>query len=645
MIYKEKYIFPKHYTIIYENISDFLYNLNLPHLQLINKSGNMLAGLFKIMLFKRLESSIFSFMKSLYKLRDSEINFLNEIKKSGLYIAISKMKEDSTFIPDLVQDQELDEWLIDHNEDNESYETDNKLNYEKTIKLIEQDLNSIQFFYKKFLPLIKRNPHYKWDKGGEYSFEDPKLDRLKTIVDKNKTKILIFSQYIDTVEYLFFNLKQFAFEKKLKIDCITGGENTKLEIGSNMNREMKILFFAPRSNGYELDEDDKEIDILISTDAISEGVNLQDCSLIINYDLPWNPMKIVQRVGRIDRIGNQNRVSVYNIFPDGELDALLNLIEKLNTKIENISNIIGKENYILSEDEMINPKIIGEKIKNIREPNNFYDYENINTNPLLSQVGKSEEKGAQIVELKYILSKLGIVRSDFKRYDIPVYSIMNSEYHKGIFCMYRIFDKTKSLFENEGKIENIIYYKDFKTNEIKQLNTISDLGIQNVQLGIPKDDHNIKYRLDNELNELHSYFENTILSSKRDSYKKTKMRYNLKYSKIQGAIIDRLSSLTQQKLLDNQKLDYEKIKFLHKEFTTKPLEHSTIERLKYNYLSNSKNVNSEHVIQNIYTMNNMEFVNKTNSFYEREIKDNPHYSDLIDPQNISYKVICWGAFI
>ncbi len=92
--------------------------------------------------------------------------------------------------------------------------------------------------------------------------------------------------------------------------------------------------FAPVANERPVPDSEKEIDILINTDVLSEGQNLQDCGIIINYDLTWNPIRLVQCNGRIDRIGStHSEIAIFNMFPENELEALLRLVERLTTRI------------------------------------------------------------------------------------------------------------------------------------------------------------------------------------------------------------------------------------------------------------------------------------------------------------------------
>src|SRR4030095_151434 len=104
------------------------------------------------------------------------------------------------------------------------------------------------------------------------------------------------------------------------------------------DRARIIVNFAPVANGYpDIVGTDREVDILISTDVLSEGQNLQDCGILVNYDLHWNPTRMVQRAGRIDRIGSTfDEIIIHNLFPDVGLEKLLGLVESLSQKIAQI---------------------------------------------------------------------------------------------------------------------------------------------------------------------------------------------------------------------------------------------------------------------------------------------------------------------
>ena len=159
------------------------------------------------------------------------------------------------------------------------------------------------------------------------------------------SKVLVFSFFSDTVEYLHKNLNKYA-------DWIIEGENAGYvsssshdDAGDMANR------FSPIAQNINIPKS-KEIDYLISTDVLSEGQNLQDCGVLINYDLHWNPVRMIQRNGRINRIGSPHElVYVYNISPEKQLEEYLQLVARLEGKINLIRNTIGTDTPVLDEKE------------------------------------------------------------------------------------------------------------------------------------------------------------------------------------------------------------------------------------------------------------------------------------------------------
>lgn len=192
--------------------------------------------------------------------------------------------------------------------------------------------------------------------------KDDKLNALVTLLQSGKfdgTKVIIFSQYRDTARYLFRELKK----------RLPGRAIEEIDSTSKKDREEIIKRFAPF---YNCREDERTvyrarpIDILISTDVLSEGLNLQDANLLINYDLHWNPVRLMQRIGRVDRrldvsiekaMGRKKCVVEYwNFLPPDELDELLNLYKKVAKKVLRISKTLGIEGgKLLRPDEELEP--------------------------------------------------------------------------------------------------------------------------------------------------------------------------------------------------------------------------------------------------------------------------------------------------
>ncbi len=180
--------------------------------------------------------------------------------------------------------------------------------------------------------------------------QDTKLQTLKeqleTMQDK---KMLLFAYFKDTAKYLYRYLQNRPEFKMRRLRLIDSDVKSK-------DRETIIKAFAPHAMKAEgIAGTDKEIQWLISTDVLSEGQNLQDCDTVINYDLHWNPTRMIQRAGRIDRMGNPfPLIHIHNFFPEAGLEALLGLVKRLQDKISQINDTIGLDASILGES--VDPK-------------------------------------------------------------------------------------------------------------------------------------------------------------------------------------------------------------------------------------------------------------------------------------------------
>ena len=291
-------------------------------------TGLLLSGL-----LKRFESSTGAFRISIKRLIAQHEKFLKALDK-GFVISTQFLKESAS-----TDDEDFNELLETNDEafDAQFY------NQDRLREDIESDLNKL----KKILSLV--------NKGAVDS--NPKLralvEQLETILAEakeeasgredeiNKRKVIIFSFFADTVHWIHDFLKsEIAVNTKLA----AYKERFEIVVGSNSGDDSKkaqaAARFAPDTAGTPADSN--ETDLLISTDVLAEGVNLQQARHIINYDMPWNPMRLVQRHGRIDRIGSQhNRVFIRTIFPADRLDALLGLEERIARKIAMAAASVG----------------------------------------------------------------------------------------------------------------------------------------------------------------------------------------------------------------------------------------------------------------------------------------------------------------
>jgi len=198
---------------------------------------------------------------------------------------------------------------------------------------------------------------------------DTKLKELKRLIkdkltnpinDKN-SKILIFSAFSDTAEYLYEHISEFVksesvFDVSRDTAIITGSVDGKTTIkGQRADMNEVLTLFSPKSKDKEIlmPNNTSDISVLIATDCISEGQNLQDCDYCVNYDIHWNPVRIIQRFGRIDRIGSENKViQLVNFWPDMDLDKYLKLKGRVERRMQMVDMIgTGQENPLSDEQE------------------------------------------------------------------------------------------------------------------------------------------------------------------------------------------------------------------------------------------------------------------------------------------------------
>ena len=182
-------------------------------------------------------------------------------------------------------------------------------------------------------------------------------------INQGNKKVIIFTAFSDTADYLYENVSQFMKANYgLNSAEITGAVDGKTtlsrkELGSKFKADLNtvLTLFSPVSKGKAvlMPGSTAEIDILIATDCISEGQNLQDCDYLINYDIHWNPVRIIQRFGRIDRIGSKNEyIQLVNFWPDMDLDEYINLKSRVETRMKiSVMTSTGDDDLINAEEK------------------------------------------------------------------------------------------------------------------------------------------------------------------------------------------------------------------------------------------------------------------------------------------------------
>jgi len=296
-----------------------------------------LIHLMRVNLFKRMESSINSFTLTVGKLLHHVQAILERIESH------EEMDIEELNIEDIeVESEEFAPFLIG-----------------KKVKVLIQDMDRIR--WKQELEEDEKQLEKLLHAAEEiHAGRDEKLARLKfAIAEKineprnpNNRKVLLFTAFADTANYLYENLAEWAGQDLgIRAALVTGaGDNKTTMPGIRKDLASIITSFSPISKERDKIDDSliEQIDLLIATDCISEGQNLQDCDFLINYDIHWNPVRIIQRFGRIDRLGSRNTsVQLVNFWPNMELDEYINLEARVSGRMVLLDiSATGEENII-----------------------------------------------------------------------------------------------------------------------------------------------------------------------------------------------------------------------------------------------------------------------------------------------------------
>ena len=299
-----------------------------------------LIGMMKMNFLKRLESSVDSFSLTLERSVNKINNTLEKIKKQKNSEAQS-FENDET--EDIAEFQEQEEEL-------ENIQVGGKIKYDLVdldLDKWEKDLKNDKIVLQEILIQTQKISADKDAKLNELlAIISNKHNQQLQLQNSNK-KILIFTAYADTAKYIYKYLKAQLKGQNLALVTGSGVETT---IGINNYEEVLQNFSPVSKNRGRLDE--SQIDILVATDCISEGQNLQDCDCVINYDIHWNPVRLIQRFGRIDRIGSINKnILMVNFWPTKDLNKYLNLEERVKARMFLVNMSATGDDNILGDQE------------------------------------------------------------------------------------------------------------------------------------------------------------------------------------------------------------------------------------------------------------------------------------------------------
>jgi superfamily II DNA or RNA helicase len=318
-------------------------------IQNLSRAGKRLIGFSRTNLFKRLESSGYAFLLSLSRLVIRNYVFIYALDNN---LPIPVGQQEASLLDDIIEDIDIE------NADNE----------ESSLNFFTKDsdyLNIAKELYKVFS--LKKTNQFDWINSKLFTKNlinnlkqdcdnvieilklaknwKPENDRqlkalYELISEKHKNeKILVFSQYADTVHYLYKELKRLEVTK---IESVTGADENPTE---------KAHRFSPVSNERpDLKDSENELRVLITTDVLSEGQNLQDAHIIVNFDLPWAIIRLIQRAGRVDRIGQKAKlIYSYSFLPEDGIEQIINLRGRLLNRLGENADVVGSDETFFEE--------------------------------------------------------------------------------------------------------------------------------------------------------------------------------------------------------------------------------------------------------------------------------------------------------
>ena len=358
-----------------------------------------------INLMKRMESSVYSFNLTLKRIKELIESTIDTIDRFDKHSSVNL---------DLTDISNVDEF------DDEDQNTDDLFSLGKKVKIDLADMDYVSWreSLAKDAEVLELLTLMVGDITPEH---DSKLQELYRVIDDKIThpinegnkKIIIFTAFADTAGYLYDNVSKYVKSKYgLNSAMVSGsvdGRTTCPKLRGDLNTVLTC--FSPISKDRDLFDSipKADIDILIATDCISEGQNLQDCDFLINYDIHWNPVRIIQRFGRIDRIGSRNTViQLVNFWPDVTLDDYINLKAKVETRMKIVDMTATGDDNILSDEERTDLEYRKAQLKRLQDE--VVDIEDMTTGISIMDLGLNEFR---LDLLEYIKNHPDIEKAPF----------------------------------------------------------------------------------------------------------------------------------------------------------------------------------------------------------------------------------------
>lgn len=338
-----------------------------------------------INLMKRMESSVYSFnltLKRILELIDLTIHSIDTYNKTA------SVKLDLTDITN------IDDY------DSEDQNSDELFTFGKKVRIEigDMDYKSWRESLAKDREILELLTLMVGDITPEYDSKLQELfrvirNKLEHPINEGNKKIIIFTAFADTAGYLYDNVSKFVMDNfGLNTAMVSGsveGRTTVPKLRSDLNTVLTCFSPISKDKHLLMPGDNTEIDFLIATDCISEGQNLQDCDYLINYDIHWNPVRIIQRFGRIDRIGSKNTyIQLVNFWPDVTLDEYIDLKAKVETRMKIVDMTATGDDNLLSEEEKTDLEYRKAQLKRLQEE--VVDIEDMSSGISIMDLGLNE---------------------------------------------------------------------------------------------------------------------------------------------------------------------------------------------------------------------------------------------------------------
>lgn len=341
----------------------------------LSRAGERMMGFCKSTFFKRIDSSGFSFLITLFR----------HILRNAVYIyAIdNKLKlpisDENTFPENFIDDADINDIFTNDDENDEYSSGDNLIMVPNDMRIYIDKAkeyyngligkNNVQWIDSKY---FKRTLKQQLKKDCEQLIAminlcdawnpqtDQKLNELENLLS-DKHKVVVFTQYSDTANYVYYQLKKRGFKH---IEKVTGSTKNPTDV---------VDRFSPISNKADVSTEN-ELRVLIATDVLSEGQNLQDSHVIVNYDLPWAIIRLIQRAGRVDRIDQSSeQIYCYSFFPADKVENIIRLRTRLNDRINENAGIVGSDEVFFEGNEQNLRDMYNEKSGSLDEDEDDVD--------------------------------------------------------------------------------------------------------------------------------------------------------------------------------------------------------------------------------------------------------------------------------